>query len=287
MDAQRPLLPAVAGGAQTRHRQDSGRIGLERGQAVKALTRTGGAAPARQPDWKAARDRVLAHPSFRIPGLRRAFLWLLDQACLFQQVREDTRFYMMFPLPPLRRVLLELGRRLAEARVMLAAEDVFHLTFSELEGLDRWPPAPELAARLRQIVLRRKARWAGLEAIPLVDPRLLGREEPTGDVLVRGIPGSPGVAEGLVCVIRDPAEFGKLRPGDVLVAPYTNPAWTHLFGRAAAVVVGSGGPASHAAIVAREYGIPAVMGAREATWRLADGRRVRVDGSRGLVLRAD
>jgi pyruvate,water dikinase len=69
----------------------------------------------------------------------------------------------------------------------------------------------------------------------------------------------------------------------VLVAPYTNPAWTPLFQRAAAVVVDSGGAASHAAIVAREYRIPAVMGTPEATWKLTDGQRVRVDGNHGRV----
>jgi pyruvate,water dikinase len=89
-----------------------------------------------------------------------------------------------------------------------------------------------------------------------------------------------------VRIVRDSAEFGELRPGDVLVAPYTNPAWTPLFERAAAVAVDSGGPTSHAAIVAREYGIPAVMATVDGTRRLADGQRVRVDGTAGLVLRA-
>jgi phosphoenolpyruvate synthase/pyruvate phosphate dikinase len=95
------------------------------------------------------------------------------------------------------------------------------------------------------------------------------------------------VAEGPVRVIRDGSEFGKLQPGDVLVAPYTNPAWTPLFQRAAAVVVDSGGPMSHAAIAAREYGIPAVMATGNGTARLADGDVVRVDGTRGMVERKD
>lgn len=90
----------------------------------------------------------------------------------------------------------------------------------------------------------------------------------------------------MVRVVRDASEFGKLRPGDVLVAPYTNPAWTPLFQNAVGVVVDSGGPASHAAIVAREYGIPAVMATVDGTRLLSDGQRVRVDGSRGLVMRS-
>jgi phosphoenolpyruvate synthase/pyruvate phosphate dikinase len=86
--------------------------------------------------------------------------------------------------------------------------------------------------------------------------------------------------------VRDPAAFGSLLPGDVLVAPYTNPSWTPLFGRAAAVVVDTGAAMSHAAIVAREYGLPAVMGAGDAIRRLSDGQWVRVDGARGLVFAA-
>jgi pyruvate,water dikinase len=93
------------------------------------------------------------------------------------------------------------------------------------------------------------------------------------------------VAKGLVRVIRSSLEFGKLHSGEVLVAPYTNPAWTPLFQRAAAVVVDSGGATSHAAIVAREYGIPAVMGTTEGTQKLTDGQRVMVDGNRGHVTR--
>src|SRR3712207_5683898 len=86
--------------------------------------------------------------------------------------------------------------------------------------------------------------------------------------------------------IFEAAAFDTLAQGEVLVAPFTSPAWTPLFVRAAAVVVDSGGPASHAAIVAREYSIPAVMATVDGTRRLADGQMVRVDGSRGLVSQA-
>ena len=105
--------------------------------------------------------------------------------------------------------------------------------------------------------------------------------------LLSGTPGSPGIAEGPVRIVRDSHEFNKLRSGDVLVAPYTNPAWTPLFQRAVAVVVDSGSPVSHAAIVAREYGIPAVMATLSGTKTVEDGDLVRVDGSQGLVFRVD
>ena len=87
-------------------------------------------------------------------------------------------------------------------------------------------------------------------------------------------------------MVRDAAEFGRVRSGDVLVCPYTNPAWTPLFQRVRAVVVDTGGIGSHAAIVAREYGIPAVMGSVTGTSVLTDGQVVTVDGDTGRVRRA-
>jgi pyruvate,water dikinase len=188
-------------------------------------------------------------------------------------------------LPVLRRTLLELGRRVADAGVLTAPEDVFHLKLAELERING-TPSPRIAAELGALVAQRKATRAVLADTPLVDPRFFPQRAAGGDALVRGVPGSQGVAEGPVRIIRDGAEFGLLRASDVLVAPYTNPAWTPLFERAAAVVVDSGGAGSHAAIVAREYGIPAVMATVDATRRLVDGQRVRVDGTAGLVTAA-
>jgi pyruvate,water dikinase len=181
-----------------------------------------------------------------------------------------------------------MGRRLAELDALDTAEDVFHLRLRELEAIpDRWPPPTELVGDLRAKMIRRRAVRRELENVPLVDPRMLQWAPPAGDILLRGIPGSPGSAQGPVRVIRDSAEFGNLRPGEVLVAPFTNPAWTPLFQLAAAVVVDSGGAVSHAAIVAREYGIPAVMATVDGTRTLTDGTVVRVDGRAGVVLVGD
>jgi pyruvate,water dikinase len=200
------------------------------------------------------------------------------------QIREDTHFYGTLPLPAIRRTLIEFGRRLASCGVLDTPEDVFHLKLAELEQIDGlWPPSPQMVEELRAIVVQRKKRRATLEGTPLVDPRLLRRIEPSGNILLSGAPGSPGVAEGTVRIIHDASEFDQFRSGEVLVAPYTNPAWTPLFQHAVAVVVDSGSMGSHAAIVAREYGIPAVMGTIDGTRRLVDGEQVRVDGSRGLV----
>jgi pyruvate,water dikinase len=141
------------------------------------------------------------------------------------------------------------------------------------------------AEELRAAVSRRKQARARLDGIPLVDPRLFPHPAAQGDALLHGMPGSPGAAEGIVRIVRNASEFDRLNAGEVLVAPFTNPSWTPLFQRAAAVVVDSGSAASHAAIVAREYGIPAVMSTVTGTQVLRDGESIRVDGNQGLVFR--
>ncbi len=254
---------------------------------VQGFAATGPRAAEATPAWQRARADLLAHPLLRLGFVRRGILRLLGTARTFFQIRENTHFDATRVLPVLRGALLEAGRRLADAGVLDAPESVFHLTMSDLERVGRtWPPAAPLAADLHASAERRRERRAALEAVPLVDPQFYRPPAPSGDALLRGTPGSPGVAEGPVRVIRDTSEFGKLRAGEVLVAPYTNPAWTPLFQRASALVVDGGAAGSHAAIVAREYGIPAVMGTIDGTRRLVDGQAVRVDGSRGLVFSA-
>jgi rifampicin phosphotransferase len=253
---------------------------------LKGLAVTPPSPEAERPAWEAARDELLVHPLLRFRPLRSAFLGTLVKARCFPQLREDTRFYAMLPLPVLRRTLREFGRRLVGIGVLDVPMDVFHFKLDELGGVGgTWPPPPHLTNELRALVARRKEKRDALGSTPLVDPRLYRQPEPGGDVLLRGMAGSPGVAEGPARIIRDSSAFDKLRAGDVLVAPYTNPAWTPLFQRAIAVVVDTGGAASHAAIVVPEYGIPAVMGTIDGTQRLTDDQHVQVDGNRGLVLR--
>lgn len=242
-------------------------------------------------DWTRARDELLTGSILGTRLLCGAFLKSLTRARAFFQLREDTHFYLTLPQPTLRRVCLELGRRLVQVEALEADEEVFHLRREELETLGQpWPPSEQTIARLRELVARRNARRASLANVPMIDPRLLAvtsRASPGEDVLLEGTSGSPGVARGPARIVQDVSEFGKLKAGDVLVAPVTNPAWTPLFQRAAAVVVDTGGAASHAAIVAREYGIPAVMGTANGTRELKDGDWIEVDGSRGLVRKAE
>lgn len=126
------------------------------------------------------------------------------------------------------------------------------------------------------------------EAAPSTSPAGTGESGTTGTPegatgALTGTPGSRGSATGAARIVRGPGDFARVRPGDVLVCPYTDPAWTPLLRIAAGVVTETGGVLSHAAIVAREYGIPAVLGVRGAMDGLRDGALITVDGNAGTV----
>lgn len=258
---------------------------------LKVLAETQPKPSDRYGGWKRARDELLSHSILGTRLLRKRFLKSLSAARSLHQIREDTHFYATLVQPAIRRVALELGRRLVQAGALDGIEDVLHLRLDELESFGApWPPSDRTIAQIRALVARRKAKRESLASKPMVDPRLLSgtsRDQTGPDVLLKGSSGSPGLARGPAKIVHDVSEFGKLRTGDVLVAPVTNPAWTPLFQRAVAVVVDTGGIASHAAIVAREYGIPAVMGTMNGTKDLKDGQWIQVDGSRGLVLKTE
>ncbi len=241
--------------------------------------------------WKRTCDELLAHSILGAPLLRNLFLKALTQARCFFQMREDTHFYATLAQPPMRRVALELGRRLEQVGALGTATDVFHLRLDELESLgEPWPPSEKTLGQVHALVAQRKTKREALATKPIVDPRLLAIEahgRVGENVILSGSAGSPGIVSGPARIVHDVSEFGKLQPGDVLIAPVTNPAWTPLFQRAVAVVVDTGGLASHAAIVAREYGVPAVMGTLNGTQQLRDGQWIQVDGNRGLVLKAE
>ena len=198
--------------------------------------------------------------------------------------REDTHFHASRLLPIVRGALLEAGERLARADVLDAPGDVWHLRWSELtEVADPGQVSPPQRDTLRAVVAEREARREAYGGAPLVSPATLHGSGPATGALVSGNPASPGRATGPVRVVRGPEDFGRLQRGDVLVCPFTNPAWTPLFEIAVAAVVDTGSIGSHAAITAREYGIPAVMGTGNGTAVLAEGQRVEVDGATGAV----
>ncbi|MFC4944353.1 PEP/pyruvate-binding domain-containing protein [Pseudonocardia sp. GCM10023141] len=234
------------------------------------------------------RDAVAAAALGRLDPARRAVLArLLRWAQGIAPIREDALADIGLAWPQLRRMLHELGSRLAASGVITTADDVYWLRAAEVLG--------SRDARLAVAVDERKALWRGRRRVtpPLLLPQGTVMErfesvmpgvagEQAGNVL-RGMGASSGSVTATARVLEGAGDFGRLQPGDVLVASITTPAWTSLFAMAGGVVTDIGGPLSHSSIVAREYGIPAVLGTGTATRRITDGARVHVDGDAGTV----
>lgn len=235
----------------------------------------------------AALERLLDHPWLRARGRRQRMRRWVQAAREGVAFREDTHFYFTAALPTLRRAVLEVGRRLQGAGLLADASDVFHLRWEEVAAIGDPRRVPtEQAAALQTSVRLRSAKRAELAGVPLIDPARVFPSKDADQALVTGTPAGAGMATGVARIVRGAEEFDRLGAGEVLVCPYTNPAWTPLFQRAAAVVVDTGSTASHAAIVAREQGIPAIMGTGTGTSVIRDGETITVDGTRGRVVRA-
>ena len=242
-----------------------------------------------------ARAKLAGYPQ---PVVAR-FETLLQAAQLATVVHEDhnvwidQRFFYH-----IHRIIMEFGSRLAQAGCIKTAVDIFYLTPEELQtSRDNC---------LKALVQQRQAEMAHFGQ--MTPPPMLGTAPPfdlsNGGSMVRaifkgemaqangsqpeanllqGLGGSAGVVQGTARVLHSLDEAGRLQPGDVLVTGATEPPWTPLFATAAAVVTDSGGVLSHTAVVAREYRIPAVVGASIATKTIRDGQLVEVDGSNGTV----
>jgi pyruvate,water dikinase len=212
------------------------------------------------------------------------------------RAREAARSEVVRVFWPLRTFYLRAGALLGRSG------DVFFLSSDELLRVLGGDAAPLAAVGRRQAAY---ARYAALPAYPvlirgpfdpfawaadpnrrtdLYDARVSSARSATaqGDVLV-GFPGAPGSVEGVARVVASPEDGGMLQPGEILVTTVTNVGWTPMFPRAAAIVTDVGAPLSHAAIVARELGIPAVVGTGTATQRIQSGQHIRVDGAAGTV----
>lgn len=239
-----------------------------------------------------AQERAEATTSVRAALPRPArpvFAKLLTSAAVYAEGRERAKAIFMDDVFPIRRALFELASRVAAKGGPADRFDTFMVTADELPVLIAEPSS------LTAVIAERRALWDDLNRRepPFVfvgeipDPATwslrteVGSREPA--TTLQGMGVCPGRAEGTVRVVRNPADPSALEPGDVLVAPITDPAWTPLFLAVAAVVVEVGAQQSHAAIVARELGIPAVVGVTDATTRLRDGQRVAVDGATGTI----
>lgn len=253
----------------------------------------------------AEREQAIATAREKLKGYPRQvveqFEFLLRAAQTGIVLSEDHGYWIDYcGQYEVRMVLLEFGRRFAAAGLLDRAEDVVHLTFEEiaetaasLPRIDRRGLVAERKAeieRFRQVqpppalgtpppgpppddaLSRAMGKFFGAPPAPVTDRSLL-----------KGAAGSPGKVRGTARVVRSLAEAARLLKGDVLVAETTAPPWTPLFATAAAVVTDTGGILSHCAVVAREYGIPAVVGVGAATAVIKDGQTVEVDGDAGLV----
>jgi pyruvate,water dikinase len=230
----------------------------------------------------------------RRPRLLAQFRSLLAVNQRYAVIREQQARDLTLAWPVLRACALRLGRHLADATLIAEPADVFFCTRVDLDAA--------LAGHARSLAgmtSERRAAWQRQRR--LAAPLTLGRPlKPIGDVIARAVqqargtaeigdgvlvghPASAGRATGPVRIVHGPEDFAGFTDGDVLVAKATAPAWTPLFARAAAVVTDGGTLAAHASLVAREYGIPAVVGTGDATHRLHPGQLVIVDGTAGTV----
>jgi phosphohistidine swiveling domain-containing protein len=256
----------------------------------------------RQQGFSQRREAAVAAVRARLKGIKRwAFEKSLGWAQSLVPLRENGIAEIGLGYPLLREMLRELGRRIAGASAIAEVDDIFWLEASEVAlavaALDRHARPSDY----RGLVVERKAFWQAAKRVappPQLPPskRYMGistdafmaahAEEQTGDSL-KGLGASPGRVTATARVLHGPEDFDQMKPGDILVAGITTPAWTPLFALAAGVVTDVGGPLSHGSIVAREYGIPAVLGTGVATRRIRSGQVITVDGSAGTIILAE
>ena len=218
------------------------------------------------------------------PFSRRSFRRHLERVRRYVWWREEMRVVASMAFYHCRRFFLELGRRWAAAGWLKEPDEIFLLRWQEIEAALDGRIGPE---ELRQAIdryLRLRTAYRNFEP-----PNVIGHgvrwevAQARGRSHLEGTPCSSGQAVGPARVVHSLEEARALRKGEILVAPYTNPGWTPLFNLAAGLVIEAGGLLSHGAVVAREYGIPAVIGVEGATRTLRTGQRIAVDGARGTV----
>jgi rifampicin phosphotransferase len=230
-------------------------------------------------------------------GLVKARLvrWASSRYRALGGLREAPKFFAIRYMEIVRQGLLRSGERMAAAGMLSEADDLFFLTVPELQEIGaQHCVSAALRARIgeRRGLHERELRRRQLPRVLLSDGtayyegmRATGEADRGAGRLI-GDPVSPGIVEGIVHVVFSP-NGTRLAPGEILVCPGTDPAWTPLFLAAGGLVMEVGGMMTHGSVVAREYGIPAVVGVHEATRRLQSGQRVRVDGMTGEVTLLD
>ncbi|KRE80886.1 PEP/pyruvate-binding domain-containing protein [Arthrobacter sp. Soil762] len=225
------------------------------------------------------------------PRLLTHFNALLEVAQHYAALREEQSRDLSLGWPLLRRCARHLGEQLAATGLVEDPADLHFLKLKEVTGpstgtrppvtsrRDAWQQQRNVAAPL---TLGKPARFIGDPIARAVNAARSLHDLPEGAIV--GHPASAGRVTGIVRVMHGPEDFDSFLEGEVLVAKSTAPAWTPLFARAAAVVTDGGTLAAHASLVAREFGIPAVVGTGDSTLRLRTGQRVTVDGRAGIVV---
>jgi len=235
------------------------------------------------------RRNAISHAVATAAAWRRPLLRALARLVeIYMPLREAPKHYAMFAFQRMREAVLELGDRLTARGHVTDRNEVFFLDLTELERLlaDGHQPSFAVAARITErqaffdgFLRERAPNYCRSDGVPIAESRApLGRV----DGVLRGIGGSTGRAQGPARILTK-ADPRAMHDGDVLVVEFADPGWTPLFPRASALIMEVGGLMCHAAVVARELGIPAVFGATGATRLLQDGQRVTVDGYEGTV----
>ncbi|MBI4514699.1 MAG: hypothetical protein HY699_02645 [Deltaproteobacteria bacterium] len=227
---------------------------------------------------------VATAPWWRRPMLR----WLARLVELYMPLREAPKHYVMLSFQRMREAALELGGRFAERGHLGARADVFFLDLAEIEtltagnsgGRDWRARVAERRARFERFRAERPPDYLRSDGVPVITESAPAVNDDGGGLHGTGV--SAGTASGPVRILREP-DPRAMSDGDVIVMEFADPGWTPLFPRAAAVVMEVGGLMCHAAVVARELGIPAVFGISGATRRLRNGQHVAVDADRGTV----
>jgi pyruvate,water dikinase len=232
-------------------------------------------------------DAVVA----KLPPLRRRlFRHFLASTRTYLDLRERASFLFSEDTYQFRRVVLAMGERLVAEGRLEDVDDTFYLYWNELLRLsDGEMPDGEarrtVAARRAQ--MKADAACEPEETICGDDNELTAPAPRQGAAHLVGIGGSPGTLEGYARIVRDPLSApGDLGERDILVVPFTDVGWTPLLTGIGGIVAEAGGQLSHTAIVAREYGLPAVVGVRRATQELREGEAITLDGRRGRVYRS-
>jgi pyruvate,water dikinase len=209
---------------------------------------------------------------------------MIDRVRTFSGYREYPKYGIVSRYFVYKQALLKEAERLVQAGVVRDKEDIFYLTFHELHDVVRTRRADQ------QLICRLKDTFRSHQA--LTPPRVLTSEgeviagayrrndTPAGALI--GVPVSAGTVEGRARVIRDIAQ-ADIEPGDILVTTYTDPSWTPLFLAIKGLVTEVGGLMTHGAVIAREYGLPTVVGVEHATNLIRDGQRIRVHGTDGYI----